>query len=173
MQTAGLASTEVLADEAVGLDFATAYATHYREALRWATAIVLDADVAADVVQESFVRIFSRLRTMRDPSAFPAYLRRTIVHTAASRWRWEGRDRVRAERCERLATRVVDQPDMDPELLRAVQRLPHRQRLVVIMRYWLDWSERDIAEAIGCRPGTVKSLGARALASLRTEVGDA
>jgi RNA polymerase sigma-70 factor (sigma-E family) len=173
VHTAGLASTESLAGGPVALDFASAYEAHYDAALRWATALVRDPDVASDIVQEAFVRIFSRLRPLRDPSAFSGYLRRTVVNTAASRWRSESRDRIRAERNERLSTQVVAEMEVDPELLAAVERLQTRQRIVVILRYWLDWSERDIAIALGCRPGTVKSLNARALAALRTELGDA
>jgi RNA polymerase sigma-70 factor (sigma-E family) len=174
VQTAGLASNERLAGEpALALDFATAYERHYDEALRWATAIAQNPDAAADIVQEAFVRIFSRLRPLRDPSAFPGYLRRTIVNTATSRWRSESRDRLRAERNEQLATPMAPECDADPRLLAAVERLPQRQRLAIILRYWLDWSERDIAAALGCRPGTVKSLTSRALTTLRTELGDA
>jgi RNA polymerase sigma-70 factor (sigma-E family) len=174
VQTVGLTSNQTLADgPAAVLDFATAYERYHQEALRWANAIVLNPDAAADIVQEAFVRIFSRLRPMRDPSAFPAYLRRTIVNTANSRWRTESRDRLRSERIERLTTQIVPEAEIDPELLLAVERLPHRQRLVVILRYWLDWSEHDIAAALGCRPGTVKSLNSRALATLRMEFGDA
>ena len=64
-------------------------------------------------------------------------------------------------------------PDETPEareLLDAVARLPYRQRAVVVLRYYADFSERDIADALGCRPGTVKSLASRALDTLRQEL---
>jgi RNA polymerase sigma-70 factor (sigma-E family) len=160
------------------LDFERAYLDHFDDALRWATGLVSDPADAADLVHEAFVRIFSRVRPIRDPAAFRGYLRQTIVHGATSRWRTESRDRARAERSARLdaAGAVSPSPDEsgvgDPRLVAAVQALPARQRAVLILRYWLDWSEADIAGALGCRPGTVKSLAARALAALRTELGD-
>ncbi len=53
-----------------------------------------------------------------------------------------------------------------------IERLPYRQRLVIVCRYWAEWSEAELAEALGCRPGTVKSVASRALASLRTQIED-
>jgi RNA polymerase sigma factor (sigma-70 family) len=167
------ASGAVAQDDAVladSIDFSTAYAEHYSAAVRWATALLLNEDLARDVVQESFLRIFSQIRAIRDPAAFPGYLRRTIVRSCASRWRAQARERARDRRLEASSLRIVTPPDVDPALLTAVQRLPERQRLVIILRYWLDWTERDIAAALRCQPGTVKSLSARALHALREEV---
>jgi RNA polymerase sigma factor (sigma-70 family) len=58
----------------------------------------------------------------------------------------------------------------DGELLELIGDLPYRQRVVIVARYWGGWSEQEIAGALGCRPGTVKSLASRALNRLRTEV---
>jgi RNA polymerase sigma factor (sigma-70 family) len=49
-------------------------------------------------------------------------------------------------------------------------RLPYRERAVLVMRYWAGWSEKEIAAALKCRPGTVKSLASRGLAHLKKEV---
>ena len=171
---------ELTRDDSIGatVDFEQAYLHHFDEALRWATGLVSDPADAADLVHEAFVRIFSRVRPIRDPAAFRGYLRRTIVHGATSRWRTESRDRARAERSARLdaAGATATAPDeggsADPRIIEAVRALPERQRAVLILRYWLDWSEAEIAAALACRPGTVKSLAARALAALRTELDD-
>jgi RNA polymerase sigma factor (sigma-70 family) len=56
------------------------------------------------------------------------------------------------------------------ELADVVEQLPFRQRVVIVGRYWGGWSEAEIAAALGCRPGTVKSLASRALATLRLEL---
>jgi RNA polymerase sigma factor (sigma-70 family) len=56
------------------------------------------------------------------------------------------------------------------ELLGLVDRLPFRQRTVLVARYWLDLPESEIAALVGCRPGTVKSLASRALTTLRKEL---
>jgi RNA polymerase sigma factor (sigma-70 family) len=95
-----------------------------------------------------------------------AYLRRAVVNRAKSRGRDERRHREKA-------TAFEEQVRLDPadaELLSLIARLPYRQRVVVVTRYWGDWSEQEIARALGCRPGTVKSLASRALDRLRTEV---
>ena len=162
-------------DEVSVIDFERAYLEHFDDALRWASGLVADPADAADLVHEAFVRIFGRVRPLRDPAAFRGYLRRTIVHGATSRWRTESRDRARAERSARLSSTRSDgsgETAVDPALVAAVRALPSRQRAVVILRYWLDWSEADIAAALACRPGTVKSLAARALTTLRSELAD-
>ena len=56
------------------------------------------------------------------------------------------------------------------ENLDALSRLTYRQRVVLVARYWGDWSEAEIAAALNCRPGTVKSIASRALSRLRTEL---
>jgi RNA polymerase sigma factor (sigma-70 family) len=56
------------------------------------------------------------------------------------------------------------------ELADAIARLPFRQRVVIVLRYYADLTEADIAHALGCRPGTVKSLASRALATLSKEI---
>lgn len=155
------------------VEFERAYLDHYADALRWARALMADRDRAADVVHESFVRIFSKARPIRDPDAFAFYLRRTMLRVATSRWRSEQRDDRRSATVAALGPSPIELPaDVDPELLAAVRRLPTRQRAVVVLRYWLDWSERDIAAVLGCRPGTVKSLASRALSMLRMELSD-
>ena len=159
---------------AVALDFERAYAENAADALRWATGLLANADDAADLVHEAFVRIFSKVRPLRDPAAFRAYLRKAIVHGAASRWRSQARDAARVERVSQLdGPRVQGLGDVvDPALVEAVAKLPARQRSVIVLRYWLDWSEEDIAASLGCRRGTVKSLASRALDVLRTELAD-
>jgi RNA polymerase sigma factor (sigma-70 family) len=52
----------------------------------------------------------------------------------------------------------------------AMLHLPYRQRAVLVLRYWGDWSEAEIASALKCRPGTVKALASRGLARLRREI---
>jgi RNA polymerase sigma factor (sigma-70 family) len=61
-------------------------------------------------------------------------------------------------------------PPVSGDLADVVARLPYRQRVVIVGRYWGAWSEAEIAETLGCRPGTVKALAARALTRLRKEI---
>ena len=156
------------------LDLRAAFARHYGEAHRWATAFTGDPHVADDVVQDAFVKIFSRVRPLRSDDAFAGYLRRTIVNTAISRHRSLTRERARAERVAKLDGRPVVEgvgAELDPELWQAVERLAPRQRAVVILRYWFDLPEAEIASVLQCRVGTVKSAASRALSALRTELG--
>lgn len=156
---------------------AALYREHYALAVRLAYLLSGDADRAQDLAQDAFVRLFSRPRLLRDPNAFTAYLRRTVTNVCISSHRSATRERTRLERTA-LATPSDDTteaavdgaPVSDSALWSAVQRLPARQRAAVVLRYWLDLSERDVAEALRCRPGTVKSLVARALVTLRQEV---
>jgi RNA polymerase sigma factor (sigma-70 family) len=62
--------------------------------------------------------------------------------------------------------------ESDPHLylIDLIDELPYRQKAVVVMRYWLDLSEREIADHLGCRPGTVKSLASRAMERLRKDL---
>jgi RNA polymerase sigma factor (sigma-70 family) len=84
------------------------------------------------------------------------------------------RNQARADKgIARLVDRAphdLDIPDPGGALLNALAALPERQRVAVVLRYWGDWTEREIAASLGCRPGTVKSLVSRALDELRKVV---
>jgi len=100
-----------------------------------------------------------------------AYARRALAHAAISRWRLRrrrpevllcGLDRADAAPGDELA--AVDLRDV---LVRALLTLPPRQRAVLVLRYFDDLPEAEVAEALGCSLGTVKSQASRALARLR------
>ena len=137
-----------------------------------------DADVE-DVVQEAFVRAYRALGRFRAGAPFRPWILRIVANEARNRRRAAGR---RA----RLAIRVFDdRPSGDaapsPEaavleederrvLLDAINRLREEDRLVIGYRFFLELSERETAEALDVRPGTVKSRTARSLARLRKEL---
>jgi RNA polymerase sigma-70 factor (sigma-E family) len=89
------------------------------------------------------------------------YVRRTILNASHGRFR---RRRVRAP--ETRAPETRGQNDRSA-LLTALMRLPAGQRSVVLLRYWMDMTEAEVAEALGCSVGSVKSQASRALAKLR------
>jgi RNA polymerase sigma factor (sigma-70 family) len=109
------------------------------------------------------VGVYRNWHTLDNPDA---YLRAAVVNRARNAHRNRARHKAKlpllfeADRVDFAAAELND----------AVARLPFRQRAVLVMRYYLGLREAEIAEALGCRPGTVKSLASRALARLATEV---
>jgi RNA polymerase sigma-70 factor (sigma-E family) len=139
----------------------------YREAYPGAVRLVwlLTQDVGAgpDLAQEAFVRVYEKWARVDRPDA---YLHVTVVNVCRD-WRarrWTERVKLPL---------VASDPGVNfafNELADAVAALPERQRMVLVLRYYSGLSEAEIAETLGCRPGTVKSLAARALAQLRKVV---
>ena len=140
------------------------YAEQYEGALRLAWLLTGSRAAAEDVVQDAMTAVFRAFERIEVPAA---YLRRAVVNAAKSRHRDERR---RAERLTLLERERPVAGGADAGLFDAIGRLPYRQRVVIVGRYWGGWSEAEIATALGCRPGTVKSLASRALSRLRTEV---
>lgn len=130
--------------------------------VRAATLIVGSRAVAEDLVQDSFVRVHARWAGIDAPAA---YTRRAVVNACRSHLRRRVLER------RHLATLSVGVADLEArELLDALAVLPERQRAAVVLRFYADLSEREVAAALGCAPGTVGSLVHRALATLRSVV---
>jgi DNA-directed RNA polymerase specialized sigma24 family protein len=139
-------------------EFGQFYADHYVALVRLATVLSGSADVAPDLVQDCFVGLHRHWITVRDPLP---YVRRSVVHACASHHR-------RAARARGLHPPVLGNSELGAdELEDAVAKLPPRQRAAVVLRYYGDLSDADIARALRCRPATVRSLVHRALADLR------
>jgi RNA polymerase sigma-70 factor (sigma-E family) len=149
------------------------YARHAGEALRLAYLLTGDAALAEDLVQDAFVRLAGRLLHLRDPGAFHAYLRKTVVNLARSHFRRKATERRFLER--QAEPRPMDAPDPSNRegMRRALMALPLRQRTAVVLRYFEDLSEAQTADLMRCRPGAVKSLVFRGMSTLRTTLGDA
>jgi len=133
-----------------------------RQLVNLATAITLDRSVAEEVVQEAFAGLQHRASDVSDPVG---YLHRSVVNHAISVIR---RRRTVARYVVPVAPVAVN-PEID-ETWSAVTRLPARERAVVVLRFWLDWSEADIAASLGWPVGTVKSTLHRALKHLKKEL---
>lgn len=135
----------------------------YRE--RWAPMVRLgflltgSEAIAEEVVQDAFVSLRARWAEVANPGG---YLRTTVVNRCRSALRTEGRRPVRLVR-----DAALDLPPEIDETWACVQRLPELQRAVVVLRFYEDLSESEIAEVLGCRPGTVKSRLHRGLARLK------
>jgi RNA polymerase sigma-70 factor (sigma-E family) len=151
------------------------YLRYADDAVRLAYLMTGDRPLAEDLVQDAFVRLAGRLAHLRDEGAFEAYLRRTVVNLTRSHWRRLGVERSYLERTARSTPRPdpSQRPDADERdaLWHALAELSARQRAALVLRFYEDLPERQIAEILRCRPATVKSLVSRGLAKLRTEIG--
>ena len=135
--------------------------------LRFAHVLTGDPHQAADLVQDALERTalaWSRVVAKDDPER---YVRRAIVNRHVSIWRRRRRERLVAD-CPESSYVAAD--GHDEALWRELSALPPRQRAVVVLRFYEDLSERQVAEVLGCSVGTVKSQNAKALARLRTRV---
>ena len=166
---ADVAAAAELEEETTAERIERLYRLHAPSTHRLAYLLVGDAATADDLTQEAFERVLGSIGGLRSEAALPAYHRRTLVNLARSRHRSLTRERLRMERVARRDV-VPVRDEEDGELWDAVQALPQRQRAAVVLRYWLDLGDRDIASALRCRESTVRSLLSRALGELRTEV---
>lgn len=151
------------------------YVRHAGDAVRLAYLLTGDRALAEDLVQDAFVKLAGRLVHLRDPAAFEAYLQRTVVNLSRSYFRRRKVERAYLEREGReIGNRTAAPPDRSlgerDELWRAMDGLSQRQRAAVVLRFYEDLSEAEIARLLECRPGTVKSLIHRGLAKVRKDV---
>lgn len=140
----------------------TIYRDQRRRLVNLAAAITLDRSVAEEVVHDAFAGLQRRFDGIDDPVG---YLHRSVVNHAIS----VIRRRRTAGRYAAPVAPVTMNPEID-ETWAAVTKLPPRERAVVVLRYWLDWSEADIASSLGWPAGTVKSTLHRALKRLKKEI---
>lgn len=155
-------------------EIAVLYRRHVPAAVALCRVLVHDEHLARDLAHDAFVRVAGRLRTLRDPDAFNAYLRRAVINAVASHARHvaaEQRAIARLDPTEPVAAGPMDGSDR-AAMTRALSLLPPRQRLAVVCRFYLDWSEAQTAESMQCSVGTVKSLTSRGLAALRERQGE-
>ncbi len=147
------------------------FARHWRAAWRRAYAVTGRRSLADDVAQEAMVRALGRLDDLDDPERFAAWLHRSVTHRAL--------DALRAERklCDLDAVGEPAVDWVDPagergDVQAAVAALDPDRRVAVVMRYWLDLTPGEIADALGVPVGTVHSRLARGLADLRAVLAE-
>jgi RNA polymerase sigma-70 factor (sigma-E family) len=147
------------------------YAAHYRALVRLAALLLRETSTSEEVVQDAFVGLHGAWRRLEDPDRALAYLRRSVVNGARSALR----HRTVVERhaaapmphsasAEHGALLALEHA----QVLAALRTLPERQREVLVLRYYVDLAEADIAEAMGISRGAVKSHASRGMAALRT-----
>jgi RNA polymerase sigma-70 factor (sigma-E family) len=144
--------------------FGEFYGAQYQRMVRVALLVTGSTETAQDVVQDSFVGVWRRWDQLHDPAG---YLYRSVVNGCRSHHR-----RTAREQKLRAATGLAPHgSSFDPtgrdELSDALASLPYRQRAALVLRFYDDLSEADVASVLGCRPGTVGSLVHRGLAQLK------
>jgi len=151
---------------------AALFRAHHRRLVGLASLLCDDRATAEDVVQEAFAGLFRRWWQLRDPHSAVAYLNKAVVNG--------GRDHLRqGQRSDTSMRRMVPQSealssaeqdvvanDEADRMWRAITLLPHRQRQVLVLRYYLDQSEAEIAETLDVSRGSVKRHASRGLAAL-------
>lgn len=159
------------------LDLAALHRAHYRELVKLASLLVADVGRCEELVQEAFAKVAARPGAVDDPAKAPAYLRSAVLNGARSmRRRRDPVPRLRSvgatlpgpERPDDAAGRHDDAG----AVLDALRSLPHRQQEVLVLRYWLDLPESEIAATLGISGGTVKTHASRGLAALATRLED-
>ena len=145
------------------------YDAHYVRLVRLAVLLLGDAGRAEEVVQDSFVAIYRRWDELAEADV-PAYLRQTVVNRSRSVLRHlavVSKHPPHAPLPEPGADHDVHRHEQRRAVIDAMTRLPRRQREVLALRYYLDLSEREIAETLGISPGAVKSHASRGADALR------
>ena len=139
--------------------FEALYGEEYEPMLRIAFLLVDSTDLAEEVVHDAFAKVFERWSKVTNPGA---YLRTCVVNRC--------RDLQRRRRTERRTPLPPDERSTElgaDELADALATLPIKRRAAIVLRYYDGLSEARIAEVLGVKPGTVKSLLSRGLAELR------
>jgi len=161
-------------DPSDGDKLAVLYLCHGPDALKLAYLLTGDRELSEDLVQEAFVRVARRLPGLRNAESFHWYLRRTVGNLANSHLR---RRRVERAHMKTLVSSAsadgVSTPDVvTKQAVRdAIGQLSARQRAVVVLRYYEDLTDQQIASVLGCPVGSVKSSPHRAAAILRKHLG--
>ncbi len=143
-------------------DLASLYRRQRPAMVRLARLLTRSEGIAEEVVQEAFLQMHLRREPPENPEA---YLRTTVANLSRNYTR-----RLRLEQRGSSQERVsFNDPEID-ETWAILCRLPFRQRAVIALRFYEDFSEAEIARVLGCRPGTVKSSLHRGLSKLREEM---
>src|SRR4051812_12419192 len=146
------------------------YTANYRSLVRLAAMLVRDVATAEEVVQDSFVAMHGAWRRLRDPDKALSYLRQSVVNRARSVLRhravvekYAPKGLPDAQSAEHGAIVELERT----AVVTALSTLPTRQREALVLRYYADLSEAEIANTMGISRGAVKSHTARGMAALR------
>ena len=138
--------------------------------LRFGHVLTGDPHRAEELVQSALVKTYRRWGSLRHDQP-TAYVRKAMTNTYTSWWRSARHEAAMPAGFDATAPDGARYDERDAAL-RALAGLPPRQRAVLVLRYYLDMSEAEIADTLGCSTGTVKSSASRGLRSLRESLTD-
>ncbi len=142
---------------------------HYTALVRLACLLVDDRESGEEIVQDAFVRMHSNLNRVRDVDAAPAYLRSIVLNLARSRLRRRRVAKRHQEAPGEFSASLEDLAalrDDQREVISALRSLPERQQQCLVLRYYAELSEGEIATALGISTGSVKTHTSRGRATL-------
>ncbi len=146
--------------------FETFYATRWDDVFRPLAVTLRDPDLAREAVDEAMARAYARWRKVREYRNQEGWVYRVAYNWAISQKRKTRREIQGADHVDTQVPAAYPNTDLQT----ALADLSIEQRAIVVLRYLLDWSEEDVAEALGIPKGTVKSRLNRALANLRKDL---
>ena len=150
-------------------DFSAVYRAERDPLVRALSLAIRDDALAAEAVDEAFTRALHRWHVIGQFDNPSAWIYRTAHNWATSRFRRLGRDRRFAHKV--AGPEGATDPVPDPELAQALATLDDDRRTVLVLRFYLDWSVDQVADALEISPGTVKSRTHRALTELNQRLG--
>ncbi len=158
-------------------EFTAFYVATWPRLFRTTYAVAGDRQRTEDALQTAFAQAWSRWARVSAADDPIAYVRRMAVNAAISAHRraWVRQETSVPDLPDRPAPRpepTAIEPTGHDSTWQVVQGLPPRQRAVVVLRYYEGLSEREIADVLGCRPGTVKSQASAALSTLRARLAE-
>ena len=142
------------------------YAEYRAQAVGWATALTGRVDVGEELAQEALLSTIDRLDELRNPGG---YLRVSVVNRCRSWHRSVTREQRRAVTAHRSAP-VSAVSESTTEMLDLLDGLPYRHRAALLLRFWAGWTDEEIAEALKCRPTSVRVFVHRGLAAVRSVI---
>lgn len=142
--------------------------------LRLAALLTGDWHAAEDLVQASLIKLYQAWPRLRSDAEPDAYLRRIMINTHRSWWRVQWRREKPAQDLPDLPAGpdIADAHATSALVRQALARLPRQQRAVLVLRYFEDLSEADVAALLHCSPGSVKTHAHRGIRRLRELLGD-
>ena len=146
------------------------YAVHATAATRLAFLLTGDQELAQDLVHDAFIRTAGRFQHLRSSGSFGAYLKRVVVNLSRDHFRKKAVERRSLDkvRAEIPAQTEGHDPSHRSSLMPALAQLPYRQRVAIVLRYYEDMTEGQVAEAMNVSARAARSLLSRGMATLRT-----